>query len=566
MSVEEDHDDVMSEEDITVVESMTSQEHASKKRKFTSKVWNDFHWSRDKDGKEKATCKNCRKEYAYDSQKGGTSTMSRHLKKCPRLKMQDVGQLLLSTNNGELATRARKIDQSKFRDLVARLIIGKNLPFNCVEWTEFRELCSYLNVDVETISRNTTRSDILKMHKFQKEVIRKKLQCSPGKMCLTSDMWTSVNTTGYISLTVHFVDQDWVLQKFLLNFSPLPPPHTGQALSDKLFLMLNDWGIEGKVTSITLDNAASNTSCVKIMKSRFIARNVMSDTGKRNFHIRICAHIINLIVRDGLTEIDPAVIKIRLAVKYLKGSQRRKQNFLDTVSDLGMSVKMGVRQDVKTRWNSTYLMLQSCISYEKVFTHLRLVDPDYAESPNGEEWEQIKVVTKFLKVFYDLTTLFSGNKYPTSNFYFDGVCQIKVLLDQETTNDIEFIRNMAKKMQEKFAKYWKKLSPILAMAVVLDPRLKFEFVEFTLEKVYPVEREMKKEVDIIRKRMAALYKEYHTASTLRGSTTTNETQNSGTVNGGNSGLNGSAFMKEFAAAKKNGGQQSDKSELEQYLS
>ncbi|XP_026399614.1 zinc finger BED domain-containing protein RICESLEEPER 2-like [Papaver somniferum] len=125
---------------------------------------------------------------------------------------------------------------------------------------------------------------------------------------------------------------------------------------------------------------------------------------------------------------------------------------------------------------------------------------------------------------------------------------------------------MAKKMQEKFAKYWKKLSPILAMAVVLDPRLKFEFVEFTLEKVYPVEREMKKEVDIIRKRMAVLYKEYHTASTLRGSTTTNETQNSGTVNGGNSGRNGSAFMQEFAAEKKSGGQQSDKSELEQYLS
>ncbi|RZC82541.1 hypothetical protein C5167_045328 [Papaver somniferum] len=108
---------------------------------------------------------------------------------------------------------------------------------------------------------------------------------------------------------------------------------------------------------------------------------------------------------------------------------------------------------------------------------------------------------------------------------------------------------MAKKMQEKFAKYWKKLSPILAMAVILDPRLKFEFVEFTLEKVYPVEREMKKEVDIIRKRMATLYKEYHTASTLRGSTT-NETQNSGTVNGGNSGRNGSAFMQEFAAEKK----------------
>ncbi|KAI3933310.1 hypothetical protein MKW98_006669 [Papaver atlanticum] len=41
MSVEEDHDNVMSEEDITVVESMTVQEQASRKRKLTSKVWKD---------------------------------------------------------------------------------------------------------------------------------------------------------------------------------------------------------------------------------------------------------------------------------------------------------------------------------------------------------------------------------------------------------------------------------------------------------------------------------------------------------------------------------------------
>ncbi|KAI3839587.1 hypothetical protein MKW92_041379 [Papaver armeniacum] len=76
---------------------------------------------------------------------------------------------------------------------------------------------------------------------------------------------------------------------------------------------------------------------------------------------------------------------------------------------------------------------------------------------------------------------------------------------------------------------------------------------------------MKKEVDIIKKRMAALYKEYHTTSTLRGSTS-NETQNSGLVNGGTTGHKGSAFFQEFAAAKQNGDQQSDKSELDQYLS
>jgi hypothetical protein len=40
--------------------------------------------------------------------------------------------------------------------------------------------------------------------------------------------------------------------------------------------------------------------------------------GGKFFHIRCCAHILNLMVQDGLKEIDNALQKIRNSVKYVR--------------------------------------------------------------------------------------------------------------------------------------------------------------------------------------------------------------------------------------------------------
>ncbi|XP_026385052.1 zinc finger BED domain-containing protein RICESLEEPER 1-like [Papaver somniferum] len=289
--------------------------------------------------------------------------------------------------------------------------------------------------------------------------------------------------------------------------------------------MIEDWGIEEKVSNITLDNAANNGACAGIMKSRLVAKKILLNDGKY-FHVRCCAHILALIVKEGLTKIDPAVLKIRASVKSLKKSQVRKQKFLDIVETLGMSgLKKGIRQDVKTRWNSTYLMLDSCILYKPVFSHLKLVDSDYEDCPTNEEWEQIEVVTKFLKVFHELT------------------------------------KEHGKRDARKFDSYWKELSPILAMAVVLDPRSKMNFVKFTYSKLYPDERELECQVNKVHSNIKALFNEYYTLSSSRASNSC-AAQNLSVQNGGNF----AAKKGEYVATQERGGNVlTDLSELDEYL-
>ena len=43
-------------------------------------------------------------------------------------------------------------------------------------------------------------------------------------------------------LTTHFVDAEWRLQKRVLNFVDVPPPHTGIAIADALWKCLTEWG------------------------------------------------------------------------------------------------------------------------------------------------------------------------------------------------------------------------------------------------------------------------------------------------------------------------------------
>jgi hypothetical protein len=139
--------------------------------------------------------------------------------------------------------------------------------------------------------------------------------------------------------------------------------------------------------------------------------------GGEFFHIRCCAHVLNIIVQDRIKELGDSVTKIRESVKCVSGSEGRKIKFKDSVKYCGIESSKGLWLDVPTRWNSTFLMLERAIYYHRAFANLARTDTNYLNYLSNEEWGRVEEICGILRPFFDITNLFSETHYHTANHY-----------------------------------------------------------------------------------------------------------------------------------------------------
>ena len=174
-------------------------------------------------------------------------------------------------------------------------------------------------------------------------------------------------------LTAHWIDQDWKLQKQILNFCQVHN-HKGSTIGRVIESCLLDWGIE-HVLANTVDNANSNDLAIAYLKDQFSWR--CKVLNNEFLHVRCSAHILNLVVQDGLKEHNEFVIKIQNAVRYVRSSLARLDAFKKCVEHVKISNKSLLCLDVETRWNSTYLMLDVVEKFEAAFVKLQYHDAKY---------------------------------------------------------------------------------------------------------------------------------------------------------------------------------------------
>ncbi|KAK9998511.1 hypothetical protein SO802_018114 [Lithocarpus litseifolius] len=240
------------------------------------------------------------------------------------------------------------------------------------------------------------------------------------KKCQNSSVASSSGTT---SLLRHITKCHEVLQKKVLSFSHVPPPRGGVILAKRLLGLLKEWGIEKRVFTITLDNVSFNDTLVSHLKGHPSFGPCLPYDGEF-FHVRYGAHILNLIVQDRLKVINEVVYNLRESVKYVRGSDHRKLWFAQCLLVLPFLTSKKVRQDVPTRWNSTYLMIETCLKFRDAFSDLSRIDKYFLNCPSEEEWEKVENIARVLEPFYDITKLFSKTNYPTANLYFHCVWKI----------------------------------------------------------------------------------------------------------------------------------------------
>uniref|UniRef100_A0ACD5UXU7 Uncharacterized protein n=1 Tax=Avena sativa TaxID=4498 RepID=A0ACD5UXU7_AVESA len=272
----------------------------------------------------------------------------------------------------------------------------------------------------------------------------------------------------------------------------LETPHNSWNMFNIVLKTIQEWNLEDKLFSFTLDNASINTAMVNILVENLKNKGFVLFEGKL-VHFRCSLHVFNIIAQDGLREIKPVVNNIRESVKFVRSSQGRVEEFLEVIVQEGLAGRYKrPTVDVTTRWNSTYLMLEASLPLRNAFSSLEKQDKNYTFAPSPSEWKMAEAVCKLLEVFYTATVLLSGSKYPTSHLYFyqlwkikkmlnkeESILDKKILSEQTSSQDITISR-MVKQMQIKFNQYWIETYKSACIPVVLDPRFKYDFLEFLL--------------------------------------------------------------------------------------
>lgn len=161
---------------------------------------------------------------------------------------------------------------------------------------------------------------------------------------------------------------------------------------------------------------------------------------------------------------------------------------------------------ILSQWNFTFDMLERALMYKAAFVLLGEEDRNFTYKLTEVEWFRVDRMYSLLKPFSEITTIFSGRKYPTANLYFKHVWEIEMGLRQEKESEDECIKGMATLMKEKFDKYWANYSMVLSFAAILDPQLKLSYVKFCYKELYP-ENYMVKVYEVV-KALEKLFKEY----------------------------------------------------------
>lgn len=455
--------------------------------KLTSDVWE--HFKRQKVGGNLeyiAVCNYCHKRLSA-KRKNGTSHLGTHMGLCFMRSNHTVEstqkQLQAKKESGKCKISTFSFNQETSRKELANMIIIHEYPLNMVEHWAFKKFVGSLQPMFRFVSRNTVKSDILKIYNYERAKTMSLLDSNRSRIAITTDMWTASNQQkGFMAITSHFIDDNWELQSRIIRFLYVPCPHTAEVLSEALVSCLLEWNIDSKLSTLTVDNCTTNDAMIDILLEK-ISSSSLSLNGDL-FHMRCAAHILNLIVKEGMSVISDSIERIRNSVLFWSATPKRQETFYGTARKCNISCNRNLVQDCKTRWNSTYLMLDRALVFKEVFPRLKQRESLYKFLPTEEDWVFAKEIRDRLESFYEVTTLFSGTRYPTANIYFSSICEIKLSIYEWMYSNCEKIRAMADSMIGKFEKYWSVVHGFMAMAAVLDPRFKMKLIEYYFDLLY----------------------------------------------------------------------------------
>jgi hypothetical protein len=184
------------------------------------------------------------------------------------------------------------LDPKLVRDFMTKFWITANVAFRKIENGFFKRMMRSAHPSLEIHGKQTPKK--------REKKIASGFANTDSCVSFTSDIWTSVQNLGYMCLTAHYIDEDFNLHHHTINFKQVPHPHNAAAIHSTIMDCLYEWDLSNKAFAFTLDNATSNDGAVK--KLRETLWTDMPFEGS-DLHVRCTAHILNLVVQDGMETI-----------------------------------------------------------------------------------------------------------------------------------------------------------------------------------------------------------------------------------------------------------------------
>ncbi|KAK5843037.1 hypothetical protein PVK06_005466 [Gossypium arboreum] len=181
----------------------------------------------------------------WNSTSGSTMNLNNHFKTClkrPRgntsnLKQSELAFVKGSQETTDLSTWV--FDKDAIRKALVCMIIVNELTFKIVEGEGFEYFLSISCPRFSLPSHWTVRRDCLDLFNSMKSVMKNCFEKDISGVCLTTDTWTSLQKTSYMVLTAFWVDDEWRLQKRIINFGPISA-HRGESIGQAIEKCLLD--------------------------------------------------------------------------------------------------------------------------------------------------------------------------------------------------------------------------------------------------------------------------------------------------------------------------------------
>ncbi|XP_060798253.1 E3 SUMO-protein ligase ZBED1-like [Neoarius graeffei] len=287
---------------------------------------------------------------------------------------------------------------------------------------------------------------------------------------LTRDGWTSRAADHYLTLTVHYL-KDWTMQVRVLQMLKAQVSQTGENIVAEIKECLTEFSLEGKVDVMTTDNA-------KAMVNATTAAGI-------KLSLNCFAHKLNLSTQKAMNvpAVHSMLAIIRPPITYFRNSYLAKVVLKEKQEALGKP-NHNLILDCKTRWNSSYLMVERFVEQYPAVVAASLDEKIKKKNSfkklqkcTDNNIEKMEHFLKVMKLPYIITVAMSSEKRPTSGQVLPMLHKLEQHLADKDEDD-KFTKDIKSSIREDLSARYREdeRRERLEEATTLDPRFKGSMV------------------------------------------------------------------------------------------